>query len=37
MELIDYESYIARNGFVVEEKSKYYANWVSKFLYLPLH
>jgi hypothetical protein len=36
MELVDYEEYIVGNGFVTEGKSPYYANWVSKFLYLQL-
>ena len=36
MELVDYEEYIVGNGFVVEGKRQYYANWVSKFLYLQL-
>ena len=34
MQLTDYEEYIVENNFVESSKSRYYANWVRKFLKL---
>jgi len=34
MKLPEYKEYIVKNGFVFEEKAKFYENWVIKFLKL---